>query len=100
MLVTELARVQTDAQMKSFKKNGFGQYTFHALGNACDLCKELDGKHFDVKDGESGKNMPPMHPHCRCSTSAYMDDEDYETWLDGYKEHGLSGKSGDIDSYN
>ena len=76
--------------MKSFKKNGFGQYTFHALGNACDLCKELDGKHFDVKDGESGKNMPPMHPHCRCSTSAYMDDEDYETWLDGYKEHGLT----------
>ena len=90
LLVTELARVQTDAQMKSFKKNGFGQYTFHALGNACDLCKELDGKHFNVEDGESGKNMPPMHPHCRCSTSAYMDDEDYESWLDGYKEHGLS----------
>ena len=90
LLVTELARVQTDAQMKSFKKNGFGQYTFHALGNACDLCKELDGKHFDVEEGESGKNMPPMHPHCRCSTSAYMDDEDYESWLDGYKEHGLS----------
>ena len=90
LLVTELARVQTDARMRSFKKNGFDQFTFHALATARDLCLELNGKHFDVEDGESGKNMPPMHPHCLCSTSAYMDDEDYEGWLDGYKEHGLT----------
>lgn len=37
-----------------------------------------------------GDNAPPMHPCCRCSTAAYMDDKDYEDWLNGYREHGLS----------
>lgn len=32
--------------------------------------------------GRSTENAPPMHPHCRCSTSAYEDSEEYEAWLD------------------
>jgi hypothetical protein len=34
-----------------------------------------------------GDNAPPLHPHCRCSTSAYEDNEEYEAWLD-YLEKG------------
>ena len=90
LLVTELARVQTEAQMQSFKRNGFDEYTFLALGTACEVCKRIDGEHFKVEKANSGINMPPMHPNCRCSTSAYMDDEDYEAWLNSYKDHGLS----------
>lgn len=90
LLVTELARVQTSAQMESFKRNGFDQYTFLALGTACEICRKIDGKHFDVDKANAGINMPPMHPHCRCSTSAYMDDEEYEAWLNSYKDHGLT----------
>lgn len=37
-----------------------------------------------------GENAPPMHPNCRCSVAAYMDDESYQEWLDSYKEHGLT----------
>ena len=29
-----------------------------------------------------GTNAPPMHPNCRCSTSAYEDSDEYEAWLD------------------
>lgn len=29
-------------------------------------------------------------PNCHCSVAAYMDDKEYNDWLDGYKEHGLS----------
>lgn len=90
LLVTELARVQTEAQMQSFKRNGFDEYTFLALGTACEVCKRIDGRHFKVEKANSGINMPPMHPNCRCSTSAYLDDEDYEAWLNGYKDHGLT----------
>lgn len=90
LLVTELARVQTEAQMQSFKRNGFDEYTFLALGTACEECRRIDGQHFKVEKANAGVNMPPMHPHCRCSTSAYMDDEDYEAWLNGYKDHGLT----------
>ena len=90
LLVTELSRVQTEAQMQSFRRNGFDEYTFLALGTACEVCKRIDGKHFKVEKANSGINMPPMHPNCRCSTSAYLDDEDYEAWLNGYKNHGLT----------
>lgn len=82
LMRTELARVQTEAQKQSFDRNGFKQYTFHALGNACDICRVLNGKHFNVKDMMPGENASPMHPNCRCSTSAYEDSEEYEEWLE------------------
>ena len=82
LMITELARVQTEAQKQSFERNGFEEYTFLALGDACPICKALDEKHFKVAKMMPGTNAPPMHPRCKCSTSAYEDSEDYEEWLD------------------
>lgn len=82
LTVTELARVQIEAQKHSYERNGYQAYEFIALGNACPICKAKDGKHFQVKKMVSAKNAPPMHPHCRCSTAAYEDSEEYEAWLD------------------
>lgn len=81
LMITELARVQTEAQKQSFERNGFEEYTFLALGTACPICRALDGKHFKIKKMMPGENAPPVHPRCRCSISAYEDSEDYETWL-------------------
>lgn len=89
LMTTELARVQTEAQKQSFVRNGFTQYTFLALGTACSVCRALDDKHFDVDDMMPGENAPPMHPNCRCSVAAYIDDDSYNEWLDAYKEHGM-----------
>lgn len=82
LMRTELARVQTEAQKQSFERNGFTQYTFLALGDACDVCKALDDKHFNVKDMMPGLNAPPCHPNCRCSIAAYEDSEVYDAWLE------------------
>lgn len=82
LMITELARVQTEAQKQSFERNGFEEYTFLALGDACPICRALDGKHFKVKKMMPGTNASPMHPRCRCSAAAYEDSEDYEAWLD------------------
>ena len=82
LMRTELARVQTEAQKQSFERNGFEQYTFLANVGCCPICQKLNGKHFKVKDMMPGKNASPMHPNCRCSTSAYEDSEEYEAWLD------------------
>lgn len=82
LMRTELARVQTEAQKQSFEKNGFTKYEFVAIGSACDICRAIDGKHFDVKKMMPGENAPPMHPNCRCSIAAWEDDDDYEAWLD------------------
>ena len=81
LMRTEMARVQTEAQMQSFKENGFTEYQFLALGNACDICRAIDGKHFPVDKMMPGENAPPMHPNCRCSTSAYSDRKEYDDWL-------------------
>ena len=90
LMITELARVQTEAQKQSFERNGFEEYTFLALGNACSKCKKLDEKHFKVKDMMPGENAPPMHPYCRCSTAAYEDSESYEAWLDFLSKGGTT----------
>jgi SPP1 gp7 family putative phage head morphogenesis protein len=82
LMITELARVQTEAQKLSFERNGYEEYQFHALGTACRVCSTLDQKHFPVKDMMPGENAPPMHPHCRCSTSVYMDREAFDRWLE------------------
>ena len=62
LMRTELARVQTEAQKQSFIKNGFEEYTFHALADCCDICAAINGRHFKVKDMMPGENAPPMHP--------------------------------------
>lgn len=44
LMVTELARVQTEAQKQSYIRNGFEEYTYVACGNAdvCERCQALD----------------------------------------------------------
>lgn len=75
---TEMARVQTEAQKQSFERNGYDEYIFLALGSACEVCKNINEKHFKVKDMKPGENAPPMHPNCRCSTAAWVDEEEFE----------------------
>lgn len=95
LMRTELARVQTEAQKQSFIRNGFDMYEFicnhHASKHGtCEICQGLNGKHFKVKDMLPGENAPPMHPHCRCSTAAWVDDDDYEAWLDYLSKGGTT----------
>ena len=76
LMRTELARVQTDAQMESYKQAGYTQYMFITVGTAaCQVCNKLNGAIFNVADMAPGTNAPPIHPNCRCSTAAYMDRE-------------------------
>lgn len=94
LMITELARVQTDAQKKSFERNGYEQYTFICNDGACPVCRNLNGKHFKVSEMMPGKNAPPAHPRCRCSTAAYSDRTEYEEWL------AFLEKGGTTEEYN
>lgn len=95
LMRTELARVQTEAQLQSYKENGFEEYEYMACHNrdVCANCKALDGKIFKIDDGMPGENAPPMHPSCHCATTVHMDLNAYEKWLDGYSTtHNMSFK--------
>lgn len=92
LMRTELARVQTEAQKESFIRNGFSMYTFHTNTGCCDVCAALNGKHFKISKMQYGYNAPPVHPHCRCSTSAYEDTEEYNEWLDYVSKGGSTSE--------
>lgn len=90
LLRTEIRRVQTDTQMESYKRNGFNSYTFISLGTACGDCLKNNGLHFRINEMDIGLNAPPIHPNCLCATAPYLDTRDFDTWLDGIDEHGLT----------
>lgn len=90
LLNTEFCRVQTSAEIMAYKSEGFKEYMYIANERCCDDCLDLDGNVYKVKDESAGQNLPPMHPNCRCSTAPYSDREEYEKWLDGYKDHGMT----------
>lgn len=92
LMRTELARVQTEAQKQSFQRNGFSLYEYIANSNCCGVCQGLNGKHFKVEKMMPGENAPPMHPHCRCSTAAWEDSEEYNAWVDYLANGGTTEK--------
>jgi SPP1 gp7 family putative phage head morphogenesis protein len=85
LMRTELARVQIDAQQRSYEANGIDEYEYITcgIGDACDTCRVLDGKIFPINRMNIGDNAPPMHPNCHCSTGPHMDIKLYDEWLDG-----------------
>lgn len=78
LAVTEVARVQSEAQKISMTANGFDEYEYIAEPSACPICAKLNGNIYKVAEMEPGKNCAPMHPHCHCSTAPHMDRD--KTW--------------------
>ena len=64
LMITELSRVQTEAQRQSLERNGYEEYTFLAEGTACPVCRALNNRVFKVAKMLPGTNAPPMHPLC------------------------------------
>lgn len=81
LMITELARTQSAAQEAAYNEYGYDEYEYIAEPTACDICKPLDGKIFKVKDMQPGVNITPMHPHCKCSSAAYMSREEWDRKL-------------------
>lgn len=90
LMQTELARVQTEAQKQSYERNGYDEYVFIAEPTACPICRVLDDKVFKVTKMMPGENASPMHPHCRCSTAAHMDRQEFDKWLDWIDKGGTT----------
>ena len=77
LIMTESAAIASAAQKDTLKELGVEQYEILATldGNTSEICREMDGKVFDMKDYEVGVTAPPFHPNCRSSTVPYFDDE-------------------------
>lgn len=63
---TELNYALNQSTKLSYDEAGIKEYEFLAEidSRTSDICRELNGQRFKMKDAKTGVNYPPMHPHC------------------------------------
>ena len=71
---TEAAHVANMSTMKGYKDSGITSYKILATldSRTSEICRDYDGKVFELKDMEVGVNAPPFHPNCRTTTIAHF----------------------------
>ena len=52
-----------------YKNDGVKAYEILSSNDnkACDKCKSMNGKHFDISQAKKGETLPPFCAHCRCT---------------------------------
>lgn len=91
LIMTESAAISSTAQKDCLKDLGVEQYQILATldDRTSQICQDLDGEIFDMKDYEVGVTAPPFHPNCRTTTVPYFNDE-----FTGGEERAARGEDG------
>lgn len=76
LVMTEQAYFHSVAQQEAFQDLDVEEFEIVATLDSLtsEICQEMDGKHFSMKDYEPGVTAPPFHPWCRSVTVPYFDD--------------------------
>lgn len=77
LVMTEEAFFSSAAQKDCFHELDVEQYRILATldSHTSDICREMDGKVFPMKDFEPGVTAPPFHVWCRTTTVPHFGDE-------------------------
>lgn len=103
LIYTEGTFVQNEASITPFEDD-FEEYQISiADERACNRCKAMRDKKFNIKDRQAGVNFPPFHSWCRCSFTIAVDN--WDKWMDDYverhtSESGISNKKSTATSEN
>lgn len=78
LLATEAAYNSNAATMKAYEEDNIEKYEICATldSKTSIICREQDGKVYDLKDAKPGENHPPFHPFCRTTTVPVIDGVD------------------------
>lgn len=79
LIRTELNYISNKGTMKAYEESGVVdsfQYLSTLDHRTSDICREMDGKVFTTKEGQTGVNIPPLHPYCRSTTIPYFPDDE------------------------
>lgn len=76
LVMTESAYFSSQSQKDAFNALDVEKFEIVATldSSTSEICRELDGKVFDMKNFEPGVTAPPFHPWCRTTTVPYFDD--------------------------
>lgn len=77
LVMTEEAYFSSAAQKDCFQDLDVEQYQILATldSHTSEICQEMDGKVFPMKDYEAGVTAPPFHVWCRSTTVPYFEDD-------------------------
>ena len=77
LLRTEVNYTLNQATLASYIEAGIEKYEFIAVldSRTSQICSELHGEIFEIKNVAVGLNYPPMHPRCRSTTKPIIDYE-------------------------
>lgn len=77
LVMTESTWIGSVAQQEAFNDLDVEEYEIVATldSHTSDICQEMDGKHFPMKDFIAGSTAPPFHCFCRSCTAPYFNDE-------------------------
>ena len=73
LLHTESSFIIEQGSLAAYKEDGVEKYQILATLDmrTSDICREQDGKIYDVDKATVGVNYPPFHPFCRTTTVPY-----------------------------
>lgn len=76
LVMTEQAFFSSAAQKEAFAELDVEEFEIVATldSHTSEICQEMDGKHFPMKDFEPGVTAPPFHVFCRSTTVPYFED--------------------------
>ena len=76
LVITEMGHIAEQATAQFYEDSNIEQYEYLATleVHTCKVCAKLDKQVFDLKDKKEGVNYPLIHPYCRCTTVAYIED--------------------------
>lgn len=75
LVYTESAAYASKAREQTLRDLDVEKYEIVATldSRTSEICQELDGKVFDMKDYEIGTTAPPFHVHCRTTTAPWFE---------------------------
>ena len=76
LIMTEQAFISSAAQKDAFNDLDVEEYEIVATldSHTSEICKEMDRKHFPMKEYQPGVTAPPFHVFCRSVTAPYFSD--------------------------
>lgn len=77
LVMTESAFFTSASREQCFNNLGVEKYINIATldSRTSEICREMDGTVFDMKDLKRGVNAPPFHVRCRTTYAPYFEDE-------------------------
>ncbi len=77
LVMTESAFFASASRKETYDKLEVKQYKILAVldTKTSTICRDMDGKVFDVKDYQPGLNTNPFHANCRTTTTPYFNDK-------------------------